>query len=215
MAARGQDLPALGDRVEVVVDERPGRGPLQGLAAGLCAVGDRAGIAYVSSVDVPLLHPAFVRAVITALDAGVDVAVPDAGGHLQPLAAAYRVSVRDVVEALLAEDRLAMSALLDRCRVRQLTGTELPARESLTNLNSPADYERALTLPAPSFRVGGAPVRALTLGEVLDDSDWVMLNGVAVDPDPELPLVSGDSVAFSPEREPGRSPPGRRTRSPD
>ena len=42
-----------------------GRGPLQGLAAGLAAVRDQADLAYVSSTDVPLLHPAFVRAVVS------------------------------------------------------------------------------------------------------------------------------------------------------
>ncbi|MBV8710202.1 MAG: molybdenum cofactor guanylyltransferase [Solirubrobacterales bacterium] len=197
VAADGQDLPALPGSVEVVLDAREGRGPLQGLAAGLAAVGERAGVAYVSSVDVPLLHPAFVRAVVEALGPGVDVAVPEVAGYRHPLAAAYRVSVRGVVEALLAEDRLAMSALLDRCRVRRLAGAELPAAESLTNLNSPGDYERALGVPAPSVRVDGSSMRAWTLGEVLGGRDRVTLNGVAVEPDPELPLVSGDRVDFS------------------
>src|ERR1700735_111684 len=58
--APGQDLPELDRVVEVVVDAREGRGPLQGLAAGLRAIGDRAALAYVSSTDVPLLHPSFV-----------------------------------------------------------------------------------------------------------------------------------------------------------
>ena len=47
-------------------DAREGRGPLQGLAAGLAAVGDRAVAAYVSSTDVPLLHPRFIRRVLAA-----------------------------------------------------------------------------------------------------------------------------------------------------
>ena len=52
--------------MELADDAREGRGPLQGLAAGLEAVGERAERAYVSSTDVPLLHPAFVGAVISA-----------------------------------------------------------------------------------------------------------------------------------------------------
>src|SRR5918911_5539062 len=59
--APGQELPALPPGVEVVEDAREGRGPLQGLAAGLAAIGERAEAAYVSSTDAPLLHPAFVR----------------------------------------------------------------------------------------------------------------------------------------------------------
>ena len=42
VAAAGQDLPALPDGIEVVADAREGRGPLQGLAARLATIGDRA-----------------------------------------------------------------------------------------------------------------------------------------------------------------------------
>src|SRR5919201_6251699 len=66
--APGQSLPALPADVEVVEDAREGRGPLQGLAAGLAAVADRAAAAYVSSTDVPLLHPRFIRRVLAAFD---------------------------------------------------------------------------------------------------------------------------------------------------
>lgn len=195
--AAGQALPAVGAGVEVVDDERPDRGPLQGLAAGLAAVDDRASVAYVSSVDVPLLDPAFVRAVVAcALEAEVDAAVPEVDDRRHPLAAAYRVSVRGVVEELLSEDRLALGALLDRCRLRVLAGAELPAPWSLTNLNEPGDYERALALPAPSVRVGDCVVRAWRLGEVLGGRAAVTLNGEPVEPDPELPLVAGDVVLF-------------------
>src|ERR671939_2131575 len=47
--APGQELPALPEGVEVVEDAREGRGPLEGMAAGLAAVRDRAPVAYVSS----------------------------------------------------------------------------------------------------------------------------------------------------------------------
>jgi molybdopterin-guanine dinucleotide biosynthesis protein A len=65
--AAGQELPELDGGVEVVDDEREGRGPLQGLAAGMQAIGDRASVAYVSSTDVPLLHPAFIQRIVGAL----------------------------------------------------------------------------------------------------------------------------------------------------
>src|SRR3954452_16774490 len=52
--APGRGLPALPAAVEIVDDAREGRGPLQGLAAGLAAVRDRSPVAYVSSTDVPL-----------------------------------------------------------------------------------------------------------------------------------------------------------------
>ena len=92
--APGQELPALPSEVEQVEDAREGRGPLQGLAAGLAAVRDRAAAAYVSSTDVPLLHPRFIRRVLAAFDDDVDVVLPHAGGFRQPLAAVYRVTLR-------------------------------------------------------------------------------------------------------------------------
>src|SRR5215207_7228647 len=69
--APGQELPAL--PFEVVEDVHEGRGPLQGIAAGLAALQGRAELAYVSAVDVPLLEPAFVRRVVEAA-IGVDAA---------------------------------------------------------------------------------------------------------------------------------------------
>src|SRR5687768_6025554 len=64
--APGQSLPSLPAGVDVVTDAREGRGPLQGIAAGLAALDGRAEAAYISSTDVPLLHPSFVRRVLAA-----------------------------------------------------------------------------------------------------------------------------------------------------
>src|SRR3954447_17054083 len=87
--APDQALPDLPQGVEVVEDAREGRGPLQGLAAGLEALRDRAPVAYASSTDVPLLHPRFVQRVLSAMDDDVDVVLPHVGGFPHPLAAAY------------------------------------------------------------------------------------------------------------------------------
>src|SRR3954447_23475389 len=55
VAAVGQELPPLPTAIEVIRDEEPGRGPLQGLVAGLTALQGKAEAAYVSSCDVPFL----------------------------------------------------------------------------------------------------------------------------------------------------------------
>src|SRR3954468_8075055 len=92
--APDQELPELPPGVRVVEDAAEGRGPLQGLAAGLSAVAGDSELAYVSSTDVPLLHPAFVRAVARAASgADVDVALPVVHGFRHPLAAAYRTAL--------------------------------------------------------------------------------------------------------------------------
>src|SRR6266508_1224315 len=203
--APGQSLPALGAEVEVVQDPREGLGPLQGLAAGLAATADRAEAAFVCSTDLPFLHPAFIRRVLRALDDGVDVALPVALGHPQPLAAAYRTALapdvaRLVDAALLADPVLAA---LD------------PDLASVVNVNDPAEYEAARARPAPEVTVqrygalavegrrGPRTVRAATLaaavaaaGLTLDRHVVAVLNGDQITRDGELPLVAGDTVAI-------------------
>src|SRR5437588_7203918 len=67
VAAPDQEVPPLPPDIEVIRDEERGRGPLQGLAAGLAALQGRAEAAYLSSCDVPFLRPAFVRRLIDLL----------------------------------------------------------------------------------------------------------------------------------------------------
>ena len=147
VAAPGQDVPPLPAGVEVVRDEEQGRGPLQGLAAGLAALRGLAEAAYLSSCDVPFLEPAFVRRVIELLGEAA-VAVPRVGDYFHPLAAVYRLSVRDEVRKLLAADRLRPVFLFDAVPTRAIEPHELadtdPDFRSLRNLNTPADYEAAL-----------------------------------------------------------------------
>jgi molybdenum cofactor guanylyltransferase len=173
--APGQDLPQLPADVRVVEDAREGRGPLQGLAAGLAAARDEADAAYASSTDVPLLHPRFVRRVVDALEDDVDVVLPEVGGFPQPLAAVYRTELADVVERLIAEDRLRPAFLFEACRVRRLDADALladpalaaldPGLDSVLNLNEPGDYDAARGRPAPdvAVRVFGALRRLATL----------------------------------------------------
>jgi molybdenum cofactor guanylyltransferase len=220
-----QQLPALHPSIEVVSDAREGRGPLQGLAAGLGAIGDRAEFAFVSSTDVPLLHPAFMRRVIGAFTEHVDVVLPELHGFRQPLSAAYRTSLLAEVESLIAEDMLKPAFLFERCRVLRLDDAAMladaalaaldPELASVRNLNEPSDYEEACGLPAPDIEVrrfgtlvlNGAPraqrVPAWTLGQlsdaialVLDEHVVAALNGDQITRDPELPLAAGDTVAF-------------------
>jgi len=148
-------VPARAGRFQhgTVEDAREGRGPLQGIATGLAAVGDRADAAFVASVDLPLLHPAYVRRVL-ALLGDHDVLLPVVHGHHQPLAAAYRVGLAARVAALIAEGRSRppdLFAVVDTRRAEAaelLAGSELatadPELRSLRGVNTPAEYAAAL-----------------------------------------------------------------------
>jgi molybdopterin-guanine dinucleotide biosynthesis protein A len=147
VAAPGQDVPPLPPGVEIVRDEEEGRGPLQGLLAGLIALAGKADAAYLSSCDVPFLQPAFVRRMVELLG-NHSVCVPRVGDYHHPLAAVYRVGVAGEVRRLLAAGRLRPVFLFDAVPTRVVGADELrdtdPAFQTLRNLNTPADYEAAL-----------------------------------------------------------------------
>jgi molybdenum cofactor guanylyltransferase len=148
VAAPGQDCPPLPAPVMIVRDAVPGRGPLQGLAAGLAALPDSAGLAYASATDVPFLQPAWIGRLRELIGAD-DLAIPLALGYHHPLAALYRPStVLPAIDALLRADRLRPVFLMESLRTRVVTDDELrlvdPNLQTLRNLNEPGDYQRAL-----------------------------------------------------------------------
>ncbi len=226
VSAPGQVLPALPAGVTVVEDPVEGLGPMQGIAAGLASVADRAGSAFVCSTDMPFLHTAFIRRVLhAAADPEVDMVLPVARGFRQPLAAAYRTTLAGLITTLIAQGDLRPGMLFKHCAVRQLDDTELladptlarydPGLESVVNVNTPDDYAEAHARPpieitvqcfgalAGGGRRGARPVRAATLGEAaagvglaLDRHVVAALNGDQITRDEQFPLVAGDSVAF-------------------
>ncbi|MGN6378817.1 MAG: molybdenum cofactor guanylyltransferase [Gaiellales bacterium] len=204
--APGQQLPALPAETELAVDVRAGRGPLEGLAAGMRAIGGRADLAFVSAADLPLLHPAFVLALADRLGEH-QAAVPVEDGHEQGLAAIYRTSVLTEVERRLGAGRLAVRGLLGDLDVQRVPAAELPYAQSLRNVNGPADLAAALAEPPPCVQVstsaGGRWVRAATLGDALAltgagaaaAASAVALNGTSlITLDSRLPLVDGDML---------------------
>ncbi|HWG47113.1 MAG TPA: molybdenum cofactor guanylyltransferase [Gemmataceae bacterium] len=147
VAAPGQDVPPLPSGIDIVRDPEQGRGPLQGLTAGLEALRGRADAAYLSSCDVPFLQPAFVRRLIELLGDHV-ICVPEVDGYRHPLAAVYRLEVAAVAMRLLAENRLRPAFLFEEVSTRLVQPHELAdvdaTFQTLRNLNTPAEYETAL-----------------------------------------------------------------------
>src|ERR1700735_2281427 len=172
--ASAQELPDLPKGTRVIDDSRPGKGPVQGIAAGLAALEGHAEAAFISSTDMPFLHPAFIRCVLRVVDEReeTDVALPVARGYPQPLAAAYRVRLAPRAERLVKEDRLRPAFLFDECAVERLDDAALkadaliaalhPDLDSVLNVNTPADYTDARARPAPAVNVQlfGALARA-------------------------------------------------------
>jgi molybdopterin-guanine dinucleotide biosynthesis protein A len=231
--ASGQELPPLPPGTLVVDDPREGKGPVQGIAAGLAALataqppGGAAEIAFICSTDLPFLHPAFIRCVLRALaEDDADVALPVAGGYRQPLAAGYRVSLAHAAERLVAAGRLRPAFLFDECVVTRIDEGRLrrdpllaavdPELDSVRNVNSPADYRAARSLPGPEVTVemaralagaglpaGPLTVRAATVRAAADAAGLApggpaiaAVNGEPITADGETPLATGDNVVF-------------------
>lgn len=206
VGAAGQELPALPADVLVRDDPVAGLGPLQGLAVGLAAAaGLGAPVAFVCSTDLPFLHVAYVRRVLSAVDDAVDVVLPVAHGFRQPTAAAYRTCLAGRCARLVAEGRLKPAFLLEEVRTLVLDDAALiadarlaqadPLLESVVNVNTPADYATARARPAPlvTLQPSGEQVRAATVGGLhLAPGVRALIGGRAADPD--TPLVEGDVV---------------------
>ena len=191
--ASGQNLPDLPSGTIVVDDPREGKGPVQGIAAGLATLRDQAETVFVTSTDLPFLHPAFISRVLSVLrpPGGPDVALPVARGYQQPLAAAYRTGLAEIAERLVREDRLRPAFLFAECEVERLDDATLladqtlakldPDLDSVLNVNTPDDYQAARERLAPEVTVqlfgalvkagrpgGTRAVRAATVGAAAD-----------------------------------------------
>jgi molybdenum cofactor guanylyltransferase len=148
VAAPDQALPELPTAVTVARDRQQGRGPLEGLAAGLRALNEQVDAIYATSCDVPLLVPQFVERMFDLLGDS-DIAVPRDGEHHHPLAAVYRPAVLAHIQKLLEGGRLRPRFLFDEVSTRAIPVDELrsvdPQLSTLENLNRPEDYVSALS----------------------------------------------------------------------
>jgi hypothetical protein len=159
---------------------------------------------FVSSIDLPLLHPDLVLALATRRGEH-GAAVPVADGYVHHLCAVYGSDLLPAVEQQLAGERLRVGLLLEGIDVLRLDATTLPHPESLRNLNTDDSYRRALAEPQPRITLVAGPdqesVLAATLGEAARlapalaaglPARTLRLNGAAIEPDPATPLVEGD-----------------------
>ncbi len=169
VAAAAARLPELPPEVHIEFDRRPKRGPLEGLAAGLAAIfattrsgGDADGIngcsvdaAYVTSCDVPLIVPAFVRRMVELLG-DAEAAVPKIDGRLHPLAAVYRLSILPEIERRLSANQFRMTDLVESLATRFVDADQLsdadPQFQSLRNINEPAEYGALFGTAPPTDR---------------------------------------------------------------
>lgn len=131
----------------IIRDDCKYEGPVLALARGLDAA--RADAAFACSCDLPMLD-ARVAAALLAMLPGHDAVIPFVGEKLQPLHAAYRRQAAAALRAMSARGENRLSAIADVVPTRLVSEDEIRALDpellSFVNINTPADYARALRL---------------------------------------------------------------------
>ena len=144
VAAPGQELPSL--EATVVRDEVAYQGPVGGITYGLGAASGET--CFVTSCDVAFLNAPLI-AYLVAQISNHDVVVPYWEERFQPLHAMYRRSVLPLLAGQLERGELRPIYLFDKVRTLKIGAEEIrrfdPEGLSFFNMNSPADYEAALT----------------------------------------------------------------------
>jgi len=143
-ARRGQKVELEG--ASVVRDVHPGCGPLGGLHAGLEASPDDENL--LVACDMPFADPELGAHLLSLLD-DHDAVVPLIERGPEPLFAAYGKSCLPQAETSIGARELSMRSFLDRIDTVHVLETELsefdPDLRSFLNINTPEDYEKALT----------------------------------------------------------------------
>jgi molybdopterin-guanine dinucleotide biosynthesis protein A len=136
--------------LSTVADVVPGKGAPGGVHAALVAA--RTPWVVAVACDMPFVAPEALGVLLGARGEDVDAVCFEVAGRVEPLLAAYRVSLAGEWGRGLAEDP-SLRKLLSRFRARLLPESALravdPALRSLVNVNTPEDLARhGVSLPA-------------------------------------------------------------------
>jgi molybdenum cofactor guanylyltransferase len=130
----------------VVADSQPGIGPLEAIRTALANA--RQPRIVLVGCDLPFVTTQLF-AYLLAAGGGAQAVVPlDEGGRLEPLCAVYSATALNAVSELIAKGERKVSRLFDHIPTRFVAFGEIGhlegARLFFENLNSPADYKRAV-----------------------------------------------------------------------
>ena len=143
----GEILTRWGHRITLIHDQEAFAGPAPALVRGLRAAHHSTGFA--CSCDLPLLRAKVAQALCDMVG-GFDAAIPAIAGQSQPICAAYRRGSADLIETIAKEGESRLTPITARLKVRLVAEAELrpidPDLRSFLNVNTRADYARALTL---------------------------------------------------------------------
>ena len=147
-------LDGIEDHVEILPDDSRfmGSGPLAGIYTGMKHL--RGDAVIVIACDMPFASEKLAKYMAELIFQGYDAAVPYTDGQAHPLFACYHRRVLPIVEEQLQNGNRRMQGLLDRISVKIVKESDLPPgikedfNNTLFNMNTPEDYERAVKMLA-------------------------------------------------------------------
>ena len=133
--------------VRVAPDERPGVGPLGGIATALRAAGNERILAV--ATDMPLLNAGLLRHLLT-VDPDADVVIPRVEGRTQQLHAVYARTCLPVIDDQLARDDFKIDRFFASVRVHVIEEDEVRRFDadlhSFRNINTESDWQAVQAL---------------------------------------------------------------------
>ena len=128
------------EQIRWVTDEKPGAGPLAGLARGLAAAAEAGrDVAFVCATDMPLISVEMIDELLRGLSDADDAVIAVDSQRAHPLAGVYRTRVAGTLADLVQTGERRMLAAVDALRTHRVTLSD-PAW--LTNVNAPEDLHR-------------------------------------------------------------------------
>lgn len=139
-------VPGVIDGVRYVSDIIPGCGPLSGIHAGLHYASSP--FSFVTACDMPFVNSAAVSWLLSQAQ-GWDAVIPIEAAFIEPLFACYAKTCLPYIELLLRQDIRKTQRLIPLIRCRSILLNDLrtfdPDLKFLRNINSPVDYQAALS----------------------------------------------------------------------
>jgi len=134
--------------LRVVPDDRPGLGPMGGIATALRISSSPWNL--IVGCDLPYLNAPFLDFLIRrAIDSQADALLPETARGPEPLCAVYTRRCLPSIEAAIQRNDLKITNSLASCKLETLPESQWKEFDSggrlFKNMNSPADYEEART----------------------------------------------------------------------
>jgi molybdopterin-guanine dinucleotide biosynthesis protein A len=131
--------------VNIVTDIYPVRSSLTGIHTGLFYA--RTPFIFVTACDTPFLKKEMVETVVSQIEPGTAVVIPETADGTEQLCAAYSKSCLSLMERQIKEKKFQIKKMFREVRVKKIPETLLrqvdPELMSFFNINTAADYSKA------------------------------------------------------------------------